>query len=79
MVDSYRMNGLRVSCDCYPYYAFSTAIGSTTYDEGWLERYHCSYDVVELCEGRYKGRRCTRGDFLRRCGGIGRSALPSAM
>ncbi len=34
-----------VSCDCYPYYAFSTALGSTTYDEGWLERYHCGYDV----------------------------------
>lgn len=52
-----------MSCDCYPYYAFSTAIGSTTYDEGWLERYHCGYDVVELCEGRYKGRRCTREIF----------------
>ena len=63
MVDSYRMYGLRLSCDCYPYYAFSTAIGSTTYDEGWLERYHCGYDVVELCEGRYKGRRCTREIF----------------
>ena len=55
--------GLDVLCDCYPYYAFSTAIGSTTYDEGWLERYHCGYDVVELCEGRYKGRRCTREIF----------------
>ena len=63
LVDTYRMNGLRVSCDCYPYYAFSTTIGSTTYDEGWLERYHCGYDVVELCEGKYKGRRCTKEIF----------------
>ena len=63
MVDAYRMNGLRVSCDCYPYYAFSTSIGSTTYDPGWLERYHCGYDVVELCEGKYKGQRCTQAIF----------------
>ena len=33
------MNGLDVSCDCYPYYAFSTSIGAATYDEGWMERY----------------------------------------
>lgn len=63
MVDAYRLNGLDVSCDCYPYYAFSTTLGSTTYDEGWLDRYHCGYDVVELCEGKYKGRRCTKDIF----------------
>lgn len=63
MVDEYRLNGLDVSCDCYPYYAFSTTLGSTTYDEGWLERYHCGYDVVELCEGKYKGQRCTKEIF----------------
>ena len=63
MVDEYKMNGLRVSCDCYPYYAFSTSIGSTTYDEGWLERYHCDYDVVEMSEGKYKGQRCTKEIF----------------
>ncbi len=63
MVDSYRLQGLDVSCDCYPYYAFSTTIGSTTYDDGWLDRYHCGYEVVELCEGRYKGQRCTQEIF----------------
>ena len=63
LVDEYHMNGLRVSCDCYPYYAFSTALGSTTYDEGWLERYHCDYDVIELSQGKYKGRRCTKEIF----------------
>ena len=63
MVDEYRMNGLRVSCDCYPYYAFSTTIGSTTYDEGWLDRYHCGYDVVEMSEGKYRGQRCTKEIF----------------
>lgn len=63
MVDAYKMDGLDVSCDCYPYYAFSTHLGSTTYDEGWLERYHCDYDVVELCSGKYKGQRCTKEIF----------------
>ncbi len=63
MVDAYRLNGLDVTCDCYPYYAFSTAIGSTTYDEGWRQRYHCDYDVVQLCEGDYQGQRCTEEIF----------------
>ena len=63
LVDSYRDRGVQVECDCYPYYAFSTSIGSTTYDPGWLERYHCGYDVVELCSGEYKGQRCTKEIF----------------
>jgi len=62
-VDEYKMNGLRVNCDCYPYYAFSTAIGSTTFDDGFLERYDCGYDVIEICEGKYKGMRCTEDIF----------------
>lgn len=63
MVDEYKMNGLDVSCDCYPYYAYSTSIGATTYDEGWMDRYDCDYDVIELCEGPYKGQRCTKEIF----------------
>ncbi len=65
LVDSYRDSGLTVECDCYPYYAFSTTIGSTTYDPGWRERYGCGYEVVELCEGEYKGKRCTKELFDR--------------
>ena len=63
LVDDYKLNGLRVSCDCYPYEAFSTMLGSTTYDDGWMERYNCGYDAVELCEGKYKEMRCTREIF----------------
>lgn len=63
LVDWYRANGMQVQCDCYPYDAFSTGIGETTYDPGWLERYSCGYDVVELAEGRYKGQRCTKETF----------------
>ena len=63
MIDENKMNGLDVSCDCYPYYAYSTHLGSTSYDDGWLDRYHCDYDVLELCEGKYKGQRCTKEIF----------------
>jgi len=63
MVKSRREGGLDVLCDCYPYDAFSTSIGSTTYDEGWLERYSCDYSVLEMCEGEYKGQRCTKEIF----------------
>ena len=63
LVDTYRANGTDVACDCYPYDAFSTGIGETTYDPGWLERYNCGYDVVELVEGKYKGQRCTKEIF----------------
>ncbi|MGM9582431.1 MAG: amidohydrolase family protein [Phascolarctobacterium sp.] len=63
LVAEYKMNGVDVSCDCYPYYAFSTMIGATTYDDGWMERYQCGYDVIEMCEGKYKGQRCTKEIF----------------
>ena len=63
MVDEYRMNGLRVTCDCYPYYAFCTGIGETTYDDGFLERYQTDYSSIEMCEGKYKGQRCTKEIF----------------
>lgn len=62
-IDEYRANGLDILCDCYPYFAFSTRIGETTYDDGWLDRYHCDYDVCMLSEGKYKGQRCTAETF----------------
>ena len=62
-LDAYRLNGLDVAMDCYPYFAFSTRIGTPTYDPGWLERYHCDYSVLEFCEGKYKGQRATRETF----------------
>lgn len=62
-VDAYRLNGLDVSMDCYPYCAFSTEVGATTYDDGWMERYRCGYDVLEFSEGKYKGQRATAQTF----------------
>lgn len=63
MMDRVRANGMELSGDCYPYYAFSTRIGETTYDEGFLERYQADYFVIEICEGKYQGQRCTEAMF----------------
>ena len=62
-LDAYRLNGLDIAMDCYPYFAFSTRIGTPTYDPGWLDRYHCDYGVLEFCEGKYKGQRATKETF----------------
>lgn len=63
ILDEYALNGTRIGIDCYPYTAFSTEIGETTYDEGWLERYGTDYGSIELCDGKYKGQRCTEEIF----------------
>ncbi len=62
-IDAYKLNGLDIAMDCYPYFAFSTRLGTPTYDPGWLERYHCDYDVLEFSEGKYKGQRATKETF----------------
>ena len=62
-IDSYKLGGLDIMLDCYPYFAFSTRLGTPTYDPGWLDRYHCGYDVLEYCEGKYKGQRATAETF----------------
>ena len=62
-IDGYREKGLDVACDCYPYTAFSTGIGETTYDDGWLERYNCDYSACVPAEGKYKGVPCTKEIF----------------
>ncbi len=62
-VESYREEGLDVMLDCYPYFAFSTRLGTPTYDPGWLERYHCGYEVLEFCDGKYRGQRANQETF----------------
>lgn len=63
LIDSYRVSGVDVWCDCYPYNAFSTGIGETTYDTGFLQRYKTTYDKIEIAEGKYKGQRATKAIF----------------
>ena len=63
LVDSMRADGVDACCDCYPYAAFSTTIGSAPYND--LEAIHCDYLDIELCEGEYRGKRCTKEIFER--------------
>ena len=63
MLDEYVLNGTNLGIDCYPYYAFSTEIGETTYDDGWLEHYNTNYSSIEICDGEFKGQRCTEEIF----------------
>ncbi|WP_312812723.1 amidohydrolase family protein [Sedimentibacter sp.] len=63
MIDRYKANGLDITNDCYPYYAFSTRIGETTYDGDFLKRYKADYSCIEICEGKYKGQRCNEEIF----------------
>ena len=62
-VEQYQAEGLDVTLDCYPYFAFSTRLGTPTYDPGWLDRYHCDYGVLEFCDSKYRGRRATKETF----------------
>lgn len=62
-MDAYREAGLDMTMDCYPYFAFCTRLGTPTYDPGWLDRYHCDYDVLEFSDGKYRGQRATKETF----------------
>ena len=60
-LEGYREEGLDLLCDCYPYSAFSTVIGATTYDEGFLEMYgESDYSGILIVNGKYAGQRCTK-------------------
>lgn len=52
-------NGLDIGCDCYPYTAFSTHIGSAVFDDGYIESHGGDYSKLEVLDGEYKGKRCT--------------------
>lgn len=62
-IDQLRSEGVDVIADCYPYDAFSTGIGETTYDEGFIERYGIGYEGIEIGEGPYRGKRCDEALF----------------
>lgn len=62
-VDESREKGLDIACDCYPYAAFSTHIGSAVFDDGYVEKHKVGYSSLEVVEGEYKGQRCTKELF----------------
>ena len=52
-------SGLDIGCDCYPYTAFITHIGSAVFDDGYIESHGGDYSKLEVLDGNYKGKRCT--------------------
>ena len=65
LFDYYKAKGVNIGSDCYPYNAFSTGLGETTYDEGFLERYGITYSCVEISRGEYRGQRLTEDLFFK--------------
>ena len=62
-IENYRNDEVDIMCDCYPYDAFSTAIGETTYDDGFLASYRADYDSILIVSGKYAGQRCNKEIF----------------
>lgn len=60
IIDEKRSHGVDVVCDCYPYDACCTHIGSTTFDDGFLERYDMDYSGLHI-----SGKVCTEEMFKR--------------
>ncbi len=53
----------RFNYDTYPYNAFSTTLGSTVFEDGFLEAYGKSYSDILLTEEPYQNVRCTEEIF----------------
>lgn len=62
-IEDVKKLGLDISCDCYPYTAFSTYIGSAVFDNDYIEKHNVNYNCIEILEGEYKGQRCTKELF----------------
>ena len=59
-IEKYREEGTDIMCDCYPYTAFSTHIGATTYDPENFAEYNADYSAIMMSTGKYAGQRCTK-------------------
>ena len=68
LVDQWHSRGVDVLMDCYPYTAFSTSIGETTFDPGFQERYAIDYSALVVGEGEFEGQHLDemKFDYLRR-------------
>lgn len=65
LINEKRYEGKSIACDCYPYAAFSTKLGETTFDDGFIEKYNTTYDKLEIADGELKGKRCSEESFFK--------------
>lgn len=62
-IETKNREGIKISCDCYPYTAFSTFIGSAVFDNNYIENHGNDYSSLEIMSGDHQGKRCTKGLF----------------
>ena len=60
-IDAARATGVDLTCDCYPYTAFCTGIGTAVFDEASFEKW--DYSDLMVTAGPYKGQRCDKALF----------------
>ncbi|HOP52607.1 MAG TPA: aminoacylase, partial [Synergistales bacterium] len=65
MIEKARGEGVDVTFDVYPYYAFAARIGSAVYDPGFEERLGKGLESLEVSTGKYKGVPLTPEVFAR--------------
>lgn len=68
IIDSYRMQGLDIGFDGYPYYAFCTFLGSAVFDEGFLDKYNYGdeyYKKLKLASGDLQAIEFNKESFYR--------------
>ncbi|KUK61744.1 MAG: N-acyl-D-aspartate deacylase, partial [Synergistales bacterium 57_84] len=65
MIEKARSEGVDVTFDVYPYYAFAARIGSAVYDPGFEERLGKGLESLEVSTGKYKGVPLTPEVFAR--------------
>lgn len=60
LVDEARSKGIKISVDSGMYSAFSTFIGSTIYDEKYIEKFGWRLEDMLVATGKYKGKRLSK-------------------
>ncbi len=60
-----RAAGIDIMADCYPYEAFSTAIGSAVFDPGCFAKWDKPCSCILVAEGEYVGQYCDEALFAR--------------
>lgn len=62
-IENKKEHGTKLMCDCYPYKAFSTLIGSSVFDNNYIENHNFSYEQLQIVSGPLKGNLCTKEIF----------------
>lgn len=60
-IEEARSMGVDITCDCYPYTAFCTGIGTAVFDEASFQKW--KYSDLMVTAGPYKGQRCDKALF----------------